>query len=214
MAERDFFEKALSNFTYEAASGGVIRHLADRGYTVQQIVEKLDFPTPYERVQEVAWAHMTENGCILPEEPGHGSAREKVEYVTEYDSYGKKSFRRVVIKENVVSGGEWKERLWGDLGYGKLAELLAEKCRENGENSAYISCNFGVRLQTDPDIFAEELSCLVQKQKEYILGLPWEAKVVYHRLDQRMREIVSCLFEHGLYHGNCYFIKLNEKIKI
>lgn len=159
MAEKEFFKKALSNFTHEVASGGAIRHLADRGYTVQQIVEKLDFPTPYESVQEVVWTHMTENRCILLMEPGCGRVQENVEYVTEYDSYGKKSFRRVIVKENVVPAVEWKEGFWGNMGYGKLAEFLAEKCREKGENSAYISCNVGVRLQTDPDIFADELSC-------------------------------------------------------
>ena len=55
MQEHSYFQKALADFTQEAASGGAIRHLADMGYTVKQIMERLDFPTPYERVQKAVW---------------------------------------------------------------------------------------------------------------------------------------------------------------
>ena len=48
MSEQDFFKSALADFTFEAASGGAIRHLADLGYTVKQITEQLSFPTPCE----------------------------------------------------------------------------------------------------------------------------------------------------------------------
>ena len=34
MSENRYFQKALSDFTYDAASGGAIRHLTDTGYTV------------------------------------------------------------------------------------------------------------------------------------------------------------------------------------
>lgn len=40
MAEKDYFQNGLSNFTHEVASGGAIRHLAEPGYTVKQITEK------------------------------------------------------------------------------------------------------------------------------------------------------------------------------
>ena len=46
MGEQEYFKNALSNFMFEAASGGAIRHLADLGYTVKQISKKLEFPTP------------------------------------------------------------------------------------------------------------------------------------------------------------------------
>lgn len=49
MAEQEYFKSALSDFTYEAASGGAIRHLADLGYTVKQISGQLSFPTPLDR---------------------------------------------------------------------------------------------------------------------------------------------------------------------
>ena len=35
--QQKYLKKALSDFTFDVASGGAIRHLADRGYTVQEI---------------------------------------------------------------------------------------------------------------------------------------------------------------------------------
>lgn len=49
MSEQDYFKNALSDFTFEAACGGAIRHLADLGYTVSQIKEQLAFPLPWKR---------------------------------------------------------------------------------------------------------------------------------------------------------------------
>ena len=50
--EQEYFKKALSDFALDAASGGAIRHLADRGYTANQIVRMLDFPTPFKTEQK------------------------------------------------------------------------------------------------------------------------------------------------------------------
>ena len=52
MAKPDYFKNALANFTFEAACGGAIRHLTDSGYSVTQIMERLQFPTSYDRVQK------------------------------------------------------------------------------------------------------------------------------------------------------------------
>ena len=97
MGEHGYFQKALADFTYEAASGGAIRHLADMGYTVKQIAAKLDFPTPYERVQKGVWERLLETGVILTEEPGGGrncrrdilqgdefARKERIEYKAEF----------------------------------------------------------------------------------------------------------------------------------
>ena len=89
MAENEYFKQALSSFAMDMASGGAIKHLTNQGYTVQQIVNKLDFPTPYEKVQELVWKQMIENGCLLLEEPGNGTEHEKVDYIQETDSLGR-----------------------------------------------------------------------------------------------------------------------------
>ena len=212
MDENKYFKQALSNFAFETASGGAIRRLSDKGYTVKQITEMLDFPTPYARVQETVWKHMVEKGQILLEEPGHVSKKEKVEYIQVRDKYGKTSFCQVKQKEADEAQIQWKECSFDVSKDGMIRAFLAQKCRENGEESAYVSCNFGVRLLYKKEKFEKELECLEKAQKEYILGLPWERKVVYHRLDQRMCEIVARLYEQGLFQGECWFMKTAEKI--
>ena len=64
---KDYFNQALSDFMFEAASGGAIRHLTDMGYSVDQILGKLSFPTPRERVEKTVYRHMRETGLLLSE---------------------------------------------------------------------------------------------------------------------------------------------------
>lgn len=45
-------------------------------------------------------------------------------------------------------------------------------------------------------------------------GILWERKRLYHKLTSGMREIISCLSEQGLYEGECYFMKSQEKMRI
>jgi hypothetical protein len=92
----NYFSQALSDFTHDVASGGAIRHLADQGYTVQEIYEKLDFPTPFSKIQETVWKHYVKTGVILLSEPRTDTSKERVSYVKEYGSCGRTSFRRVV----------------------------------------------------------------------------------------------------------------------
>ena len=39
-----YFEAALSDFAFDVAAGGAIRHLVDRGYSVGQIVKETVLP--------------------------------------------------------------------------------------------------------------------------------------------------------------------------
>lgn len=91
MSEQDYFKNALSDFTFEAACGGAIRHLADLGYTVSQIKEQLAFPTALEKVRKTVWEHMLDTGALCLEEPGKQGTSEKFDYIREYDQYGKAS---------------------------------------------------------------------------------------------------------------------------
>lgn len=214
MAEQEYFKDALANFMFDVASGGAIRHLADRGYTAMEILKKLDFPTPYDRIQQTIWQHFLDTGVLLLEEPGQGRTQEKYAYVTDYDQYGRKSFRRVTAE---VRGGEpvvWKERSFQEASDGKLLDFLTERCQANGENTAYISCDFGLRSRREPERFQKEMELLEVRQRQYVLGIPWERRMVYHRLDKRMREIAAGLYDLGAYHGNCYFTKIKEKVMI
>lgn len=214
MAENEYFKEALSNFMFDAASGGAIRHLADRGYTAEEILKKLDFPTPLDRIQKTIWQHFLDKKVVLLEEPGLGGKQESYEYVTEYDQYGRKSFRRVTTSVREEAPVLWRETCYDPAADGKLLEILTARCRENGEDTAYISCDFGLRSRREPEHFRQVMELLEPRQRQYILGIPWERRMAWHRLDQRMREITAVLYEQGEYHGTCYFVNLKEKMTI
>lgn len=236
MSEQDYFGNALANFTHEVASGGSIRHLADLGYTVRQIAEQLAFPTPYEKVRKDVWEHLLDTKAVLLEEPGAEGqkARQKANYVLEYNRYGKASFRLVTAQEENRKPVVWKERCFEAdkrIKTGKsvcadasrqrlsgkgaaLAAYLAEKCTENGEALSYCSCRFGLQSVNNPSDFQSAMDLLEERQREYVLGLPWAEKICYHRLDRRMREIVARLYENGRYEGTCYFLKTEERVLV
>ncbi len=53
MDETSYFQNALSSFVTDAACGGAVRHLTDIGYTLDQIVDRLDYPAPRAKVQRI-----------------------------------------------------------------------------------------------------------------------------------------------------------------
>ena len=209
MPEPDYFKNALSNFTFEAACGGAIRHLADLGFSVAQIMEKLQFPTSYERVQKAVWEHLINTGVILPAQPGSGMAAPKAEFIKEYDKYGKVSFRKISVPTAQIEPIHFLEvRIHPAC---DLVSLLQEKYRKNGQDASYASCDFVL----EKDSFLTKcLPLLDKKQKEYLTGLPWPGQVCYHRLDQRMLEIVIRLYQGGSYRGSCFFLKSKEKVSL
>lgn len=157
------FNKALSNFIHDFASGGAIRHLADQGLTVTQITERLSFPTPKDRVAQAVWKHYLEMGKICLEQPAQDVIR-KVTYVKEQNAYGKVSMRQVVEEVPVA-------------------------------HREYIACDFGKQLYQDREAFLRRLEALTEKERQYILDLPWPLQTVYHEADEQMRAILSKL-EH------------------
>ncbi len=85
------FQKALSNFTFDMASRGAIRHLADLGYSAAEIHDRLDFPTPVAQIEEELRAYQAEKDAS-------DTSGVTYEYVKETDAYGRTSLRRVAIK--------------------------------------------------------------------------------------------------------------------
>lgn len=229
MQKQDFFQKALADFTHEAASGGAIRHLTDLGYTAKQVKELLDFPTSYERIQKTMWEHLLDTEVILLEEPGLGERKKRAVYVREYDRYGKASFRRVLeedrsqggnnifgqIKDRDAEGEGWKEINADRDGKNSLNAfyaLLRSKVEENGEGASYVTCDFGLMAGKDAARYQEMLNVLERDQREYLTGLPWTAERAYHRLNPRMLEILLKLYGTGYYHGICFFLRAKEKM--
>ena len=189
-----YFQEALANFTQEAANGCAIRHLADLGYTVKQIAERLDFPAPYEKVRQAVWEHLTVSGVILRQEPGSGGHKEEAAYVKEYDRYGKATFRRVVKRDETLAVACWKTSsfLVGQKPDAqRFLAILRAKLEENGEEDSYASCDFGVTARADLPGYECLLGALDEKAQEYITGLPWEGRRVYHRLNVSMTAVLS-----------------------
>lgn len=113
-ADRDVFQNALSDFVFEAACGGAIRHLADSGCTAKQIMERLDYPISGERVRKALYKHLCDTAVILEKSPEEGLPTAKSEYILEYNSYGKPSYRRRNTFDaggsvSDSAGAAWKE---------------------------------------------------------------------------------------------------------
>ena len=208
----NYFYDALHNFIFEEAGGGAIRHLADRGYTARQIADALSFPVPYETVRETLTKYLMESGVLLKVRPEAYGEPERIEYVREYDRYGKPSFRRVVVADSAKDNtgpdrgmrtGEWKEMEFSAflLLYreGKSGvELPAETKHREAEKTVYIACDFGMAD-------AEELfQALDRAQREYIQGICWMRRRMYHLLDRRMFGIAVRLEERGHAAGDIY----------
>lgn len=73
-----YFEEALSDFAHDAASGGAIRHMADLGYSADQIMQRLDFPTPRARVEKTIFQYMIKTGMLLEALPADEASMKKI----------------------------------------------------------------------------------------------------------------------------------------
>ncbi len=94
MEKNDYFNKALSSFTQDFASGDAIRHLTDLGYSIPDIKERLDYPIPIGKIKEIVWQHLLKQKIILLENPQTASDIKAI-YIKETDAMGRTSFRRV-----------------------------------------------------------------------------------------------------------------------
>lgn len=211
MEEQEYFGSALSDFAYEAASGGAIRHLADLGCTARQIAGQLSYPTPYERVRRTLWQHLLDTRTVLTSEPGNGRQGGKPSYRVTHDRFGRASFCMETDKAEETAPICWRERRYDAAVCGELAAYLAAQC---GSTAAYASCDFGLSDRRRDGTFEAQMRVLNARQREYIEGLMWEDRVCYHRLDGRMREIVARLYAQGCYHGYCYFLEQREKLAV
>lgn len=202
-----FFQTALSNYATDAACGGAIRHLTDIGYTLNQIVDRLDYPVPKSKVQKIMLEYLYESRILLKEEPSGALLTAPAVFIQEQDAYGRRSMRKIGGKEPNQQSVLWKELCYDPKQNGKLSAVLHGKCEENGEALSYISCRFS------------NLQCLNNRQRDYLAGLypdgsGRETDILYHRLDQHMREIITKLYEAGEYQGIAYFLTTGEKMMI
>ena len=200
-----YFKEALTQFSQDVASGGAIRHLTDIGYTARQIVDALDFPTPYAVVQRVMWEHLTDSGVILLDEPGSKPRTKKGAFVKEYGQYGRVSFRRLSEPCDAAPEICWQEYRYQPF-MGDMRSFLRTKCEKNGETNAYVSL--------EPGRYRKERWELGSDSAEYLAGLPGEVGLIYHQLGGRMQRILCELYDQGAYEGTLYFVGLQEKVRV
>ncbi len=163
-----YFQEALSDFMYDTASGRAIRHLVDAGYTAAQIIQQLDYPTPFSKIQLSITKYLKETGILttrLPVPP--------------------KDLTPVYLP--ALSGGIPQEALYA---------RLAKQARQDGEGYAYFYCPFSQMAQTAGTGVPPLFSVLTAREREYLTGIIWEPGM-YHRLNRRMLEIGTQLAMHS-----------------
>lgn len=129
----------MSDFTFDVACGGAIRHLAHLGCTAKEIHERLSFPVSYERVRQAYTKTLLDDGILLLQKPERGAAGKTYTYVQEEGKYGKRSFRRVEKEQE----------------------------REAEDGRVYAACDFG-RMQEEGGFAALGLSIKQQEYLEGI----------------------------------------------
>ena len=213
MSENEYFNNALSDFVFDVANGRAIRHFTELGYTVKQIMEKLDISAPYEKVRQTVWDALVNQQTILLEEPCALRANKKAVYVKEYGAFGRTTFRRILTSDEAPPV-KWKKIMYKKESDAELIKILSDKCRENGTKNAYVSCDFGIFQREEPLSYQKLTARLGQRQKDYTEGLPWPNQRVYHRMDTRMTEMISCILSFKEYSMNWYFGESGDKIII
>lgn len=207
--EGQYFKKALASFVYDFASGDTIRKYAEQGMSINQIKERLSFPTPMDRIWETVWNHYLLTNRILLEEPGKDDMK-RYKYVKELSSYGKVSYRKVELKESDDSSSQntthWSKKQWNrddiiDFGVKYASQTL------------YVEVPFGQIRYKNQEQYQEILNCLSSNQKDFIDGLFQKKTVVYYRLDEQMKNILLTLDCYHLYEGKMYLCESSNLLK-
>ncbi|MDO4344001.1 MAG: hypothetical protein Q4C50_04270 [Eubacteriales bacterium] len=96
----------------------------------------------------------------------------------------------------------------------RLCWKLREYIQKNGEEQSYVACPFGMIRKDRKARLEKMFSCLTARERNYLLGIPWEPKMTYHRLNSRMLEISVCMALHGETSMEFYFLKTKERLTI
>ena len=201
------FQKALHNFIRDFGYGDAITHLADNGFTISQIKDRIGSHLPEEFLCERIMKSYVDRGTVLLAEPG-SAAKEKVSMVKDVGEFGQVSFRQVreIIEEPDISfvsyewtGEDWEE----DSLIGSLSRLEDgwDRFQEKNYASFLITAK---RLAEWEDILSE-------KQIDYLRCFLHLRQEVYLLLDERVWEILKALLEHHAYKGSVYLMSEGKK---
>lgn len=83
--ENRYFNEALASMVAEVAYGDAVRHMHDKGCSVEYIQKNLDYPVSVEKIEKVVRDYEAKK-------LGNDS---KYEYVQKTDEFGRRSFIRI-----------------------------------------------------------------------------------------------------------------------
>lgn len=95
----------------------------------------------------------------------------------------------------------------------KICVFLRELMEKNGEENSYVSCPYGMWRRDREQRLQSAFACLTLREREYMLGIPWPMKTVYHRLGGRMPEIAMQMAAESEAEFEFYFLKSRQKVK-
>lgn len=190
-----YFEAALSDFAFDVAAGGAIRHLTDRGYSVEQMMRELSYPVPRAKVEKAVYRYMTEARILLAKLP---EENENLKIRCLEAEKGAGFAQR--LSDAIAESGEknaYMECPFG--GWKKKAEKKAVSATDAESGRAD-------RGNCDGEWLRQTFACLTGREQEYLSGIRWEQDVMYHRMNGRMREIALKLIKNTEYGWKFYFL--------
>ncbi|MBP5282658.1 MAG: hypothetical protein J6Z22_09195 [Lachnospiraceae bacterium] len=120
----------------EFAAGDAVRALADKGYTVSEIHDKLSYPVSRQAIGELVWGHYLDNGTICLTDPTNRPERFKTSYKKVQNEYGKVSFQQV--RESVSITGEYLQCDFGKRLYQDREGFMQELQRLDKRDQDYV----------------------------------------------------------------------------
>ena len=196
------FQKALNKFVKDFGYGDAIMHLADSGFTLSQIKERIGKHLPDEYLCEKMIKSYENHGKLLLAEPG-SALREKVSMVKDVGEFGQVSFRQVreIIEEPQIRFNPyvWTEEDWKESVFaGHLREL--EERWHRFPDKIYASFYVTKRkLSGWEDILSE-------KQIDFLQCFSYLNQETYLLMDERVWGILKTLLENQIYQGSIYLL--------
>lgn len=83
--DNQYFQQALSAMVTNTAYADAVRHLYNRGFSVEEIQKNLDYPVSLETI----------NSVINEYKKKEASTENEYEYIERQDQFGRRSFVRV-----------------------------------------------------------------------------------------------------------------------
>lgn len=118
----------------------------------------------------------------------------------------------ILLDELPAEKGEFSEIRLGRMPEGSLAARLLPYLERNGEDSSYMLCTFGMIRRDRRARLQAMFASLTAREREYLLGIPWPPKPMYHRLISRMYEIALCMAAGSGLPLEFYFLGSREHI--